>query len=130
MKHTGQVDRDDTLPFAGIEIEKSGGLTDADAVEQHIEPAKFAHRSRNRGVDGRAVAHVEAERCTAAPCGTDLRSGRVGRGTIDISADHRCAFSRQTNSARAANTATRSGDQRDLSLDPSHATPQMFRRQL
>ena len=44
MEHAGQVDRDDAIPFSGIAVEKGGGLTNADAVEEHI---------RNRGIDSK-----------------------------------------------------------------------------
>ena len=122
MEHPGQIDRDDAVPNGGIEIEKSGGLTDAHAVEQHVQPAEFAHRRGNRGVDRRAVAHVEAERRSTAAAGTNLRSGRLCRGSIDIGTDHRCAFTPETEGARSADTAPRTSDQRDLSRNPPHAT--------
>jgi hypothetical protein len=58
MEHAGQVDCDHPLAFCGIDVEKGGGLTDADTIEEHIQSAEIADRSRNRGVDGRPVAHV------------------------------------------------------------------------
>src|SRR5205814_5739889 len=123
-------DRDDAGPNGGIEVEKGGGLTDADAVEQHVEPAEFAHRSRNRTVDRRAVANVEAERRGTAAGGANLRSGCLGRGGIDIGTDHRSAFPPQTEGARPADPAPRASNQRDLALDPPHVSLPMFDRQL
>jgi hypothetical protein len=82
MEHAGQVDRDDAIPFSGIEVEKGGGLTNADAVEEHIQSAEFTDRRRNRGIDGRAVAHVEAERRSASAGRANSRGGRLGRRAI------------------------------------------------
>ena len=107
MEHAGQVDRDDALPFSGIDVEKGGGLTDADAVEEYIQSAEFAHRRRNRGVDERAVAYIEIKRRSASAGSANLRGGRLGRGGIDIGADHRCAFTSETESTRPADPATR-----------------------
>jgi hypothetical protein len=122
MEHPGQIDRDDAVPRRGVEFEKSGGLTDADAVEQHVEPAEFAHRRGNRGVNFRAVAHVEAERRSTAAGGANFRSGRLCRGGIDIGTDHRCALTPETACARPADPPTRARHERDLPLDPPHVT--------
>jgi hypothetical protein len=122
MKHPGQIDRNDTVPNGGIEVEKPSGLTDADAVEQHVEPAEFAHSRGNRGVNCRAVAHVEAKRHGTAAGGADFRSGRFCRGGIDIGTDYRCALTRETEGARPADPPTRASHECDLSLNPSHVT--------
>src|ERR1700730_10821942 len=106
MEHAGQVDRDDALPFSGIDVEKGGGLTDADAVEEYIQSAEFAPRRRNRGVDEPAVAYIEIKRRSASAGSANLRGGRLGRGGIDIGADHRCAFTSETESTRPADPAT------------------------
>ncbi len=122
MEHPGQIDRDDAVPRRGVEFEKSGGLTDAHAVEQHLELAEFAHRRGNRGLDRRAVAHVEAERRSTAASGANLRSGRLCPDGIDIGTDHRCAFPRETEGARPADPTPRTSYERDLPLDPPHVT--------
>jgi hypothetical protein len=126
MEHPGQIDRYDAVPSRWIEVEKSGGLTDAHAVEQHVEPAEFAHRRGNRGVNGRAVAHVEAERPGTAARGANLRSGRLGRGGIYIGTGYCCAFTPETQGARPADPPTRTSYERDLSLDPPHAAASQY----
>src|SRR5271155_1627999 len=123
MEHPRQIDCDEAVPSGGVEVEKGGGLADADAIEQHVEPAEFAPRRRNRGVDRRAVDDVEAERRSAAAGRANLRRGRLGRGGIDIGTDHRCAFTPETERARSADPAARTSNERDLSLDPPHVTP-------
>jgi hypothetical protein len=55
-----------------------------------------------------------------------LRSGRLCRGGIDIGTDHRCAFTPETEGARPADPAPRTSYERDLPLDPPHATLPMF----
>jgi hypothetical protein len=120
MKHAGQVDRNDALPVVGTDFEKTGGLTDADAVEQHIETAEVANRRRDRGVDARTVTDVEGASCGPAVRRADLRRGCLGRCAVDVGADHRRTLARETESARAADPAARTGDQCDLSFDSPH----------
>jgi hypothetical protein len=122
MEHAGQINRDDALPFLGIDVKKGSGLTDANAIEEHIQSAEFANRRRNCRVNGRAVSDIEAERRGAAAGPTNLRGGRLGRGCIDIGADYRCALTPETESTRPADPATRTSDEHDLCLDPPHVT--------
>src|SRR5437764_1277401 len=122
MEHPGQIDRDNAVPSCRFEVEKGGGLADANAVEQKVEPAEFAHRRSNCGIDRRAVADIEAERRSPAANGADLRSGGLGRGCIDIGTDYPRPFSPETERARPADPAARAGNQRNLSRDPPHVS--------
>jgi hypothetical protein len=81
MEHADQVDRDDALPFSGIEVEKGGRLTNADAAEEHIQSAEFTDRRRNPSTAERsrtsrrsAAARPPAARIRAAVASADGRS--------------------------------------------------------
>jgi hypothetical protein len=129
MEHPRQIHRDYAVPNGGIEVEKPGSLTDARAIEQHVEPAEFAHRRGNRGVDRGTVAHVEAERRSTAAAGANLHSRGLCRCGIDIGTDHRCALTPETEGTRSADPAPRAGNQCDLSSTrPMPPSPTFDRR--
>src|SRR5262249_61337956 len=102
MKHARQVDCDDPLPLGGIEVEKVPAMTDPGAVEQHIEPAELAHRSRYCLGNRRSVAHVECDCDCPSAGGADPYGHSFGRSSVEICAGDCGALARQPFSTGSA----------------------------
>jgi hypothetical protein len=115
MEHAGQIDRDDAVPLAGIEVEKTPAMTDPGTVEQHIEPAELAYAEPD---------------CSRAPATrANGRRGSLGQSGVNVSTGNRCTLAPETGRASAADPAGRTGDQCYLPLDPAIAKPALISSQ-
>ena len=123
MKHAGQIDRDDALPLAVVEVQKAAAMTDPGAIEQHVEPAELAYRRRHCGIDRGALAHIECRRGRPTAGGADPRGRGFGRGAIDVGAQDGRTRVRQTLRTSAADPPTATRHKRHLSRDACHRDP-------
>src|SRR5262249_11575556 len=96
---------------------------DPGAVEQHIEPAELAHRSRYCLGNRRSVAHVECDCDCPSAGGADPYGHSFGRSSVEIGAGDCGALARQAFSTGSADATTRTRHQRHFSIDTTHPDP-------
>src|SRR5262249_16805790 len=118
QKCPGQVDVNDLLPLAKVEILQLPERDDACVVHQHVELSELTGRGRDRGVPLVGLCHVEVH---IACGGTDLVGQRLALVVQDVADHHLGAFLHEHASVRSAHPAGTTTDECNFSVYPSHA---------
>ena len=115
-----EVHRDDAVPVGGRDLVKAVGAQDGGHVDEDVEPSEALDAARDRGLDGRFVAHV-------ADPGSDVGAGGAQRGLelrqrllLHVDGEQPGALGGQPLGNGAADAGSGAGDENDTVLEAGH----------